>query len=584
MAGCVSRIGLAALALSTAIGLLAWAFFTAAPALAHNAHSSSRTAASATPTLSIAPTTPVLIQSGAHSWTTTFLVTESGAAITGVAAAHVAYELVPLVPGGATVHGTVVSCSPGTAPHCPLSLNQATRIEVQFTDVRLSGPLVQAALIVGEPPTASPATAPAFAPAEAQLTVQAPALSIAPTTPALVQTGAHSWTTTVLVSDSGAAITGAASAELAYELVPMVPDDAVVRGTVVGCSRGTAPHCALLLNQATQIRVQFSNVHLSGPLTQAALVVQQPSTSSTTAAAFAPAEIVLAVQRQVTPEYDLVAPLAVGIALAILAIWLIVVQVGRISLPSTGTIKVTRALVRSAIGADLKVAPLTINAIRGWKIKVSSASVGTADAFADAVPKTARRGYTYIHQPVEIQPPGPEWDQATPFRREHIYASASWSFKDSWATNITVVGGAFGSILSATGAASTVFPGVQLDRFGILMALFAFLTLLAPLVLGIVLPRSDFADVVRATGTSLLAGAFVTLIGVGGEIGAASSLIMLSSATALERGFLLVIPLATFVIVTWYACRTTVELVAHSRFTGQHSSGLSAGKDSSITL
>ena len=105
------------------------------------------------------------------------------------------------------------------------------------------------------------------------------------------------------------------------------------------------------------------------------MVEELPSATTVAAAPFAPAQTLLAVQREITPGYDMVIPLAVGVVLAILTICLIVVQVRRISLP-LNVIQVTRAVVGSALpDGDVKLTPLSINAIQGWPIWVSSAPV-----------------------------------------------------------------------------------------------------------------------------------------------------------------------------------------------------------------
>jgi hypothetical protein len=69
--------------------------------------------------------------------------------------------------------------------------------------------------------------------------------------------------------------------------------------------------------------------------------------------------------------------------------------------------------------------------------------------------------------------------------RKPIYASATWTFKDSWATNIGVGATAIAAILTGAGAVSTQFPGVQLDRYAVLMAACGLLIVSAPLVFGI---------------------------------------------------------------------------------------------------
>jgi hypothetical protein len=71
------------------------------------------------------------------------------------------------------------------------------------------------------------------------------------------------------------------------------------------------------------------------------------------------------------------------------------------------------------------------------------------------------------------------------FWHQPLFASAAWTFKDSWATNVTVGVSATAAILAAFGTVSTLFPGVQLDRFAILMAGTGAIVAVAPLVFGV---------------------------------------------------------------------------------------------------
>ncbi len=76
-------------------------------------------------------------------------------------------------------------------------------------------------------------------------------------------------------------------------------------------------------------------------------------------------------------------------------------------------------------------------------------------------------------------------DRGRDFLHDPIYASASWTFADSPATSITTVGTILVAILAAVGTASTLLPGVQLDRFAILMAVCAAIIAMAPLAFGV---------------------------------------------------------------------------------------------------
>jgi hypothetical protein len=71
------------------------------------------------------------------------------------------------------------------------------------------------------------------------------------------------------------------------------------------------------------------------------------------------------------------------------------------------------------------------------------------------------------------------------FWRKPIYASAAWTFKDSWATNIGFGATAVAATLTGAGAVSTLLPGVQLDRYAILLSICGAIIVAAPLVFGI---------------------------------------------------------------------------------------------------
>ena len=62
-----------------------------------------------------------------------------------------------------------------------------------------------------------------------------------------------------------------------------------------------------------------------------------------------------------------------------------------------------------------------------------------------------------------------------------VYASASWTFKDSWATNITAVGALVGTFLAASSSVASMFPGVPLYRFTIANAACGALVVVVPL-------------------------------------------------------------------------------------------------------
>jgi hypothetical protein len=63
-----------------------------------------------------------------------------------------------------------------------------------------------------------------------------------------------------------------------------------------------------------------------------------------------------------------------------------------------------------------------------------------------------------------------------------VFASGSWTANDSWATNIGAIVAFLGTVLAATSAANSLFPGVALDRFAILTGLAGAIVASVPLL------------------------------------------------------------------------------------------------------
>ena len=114
------------------------------------------------------------------------------------------------------------------------------------------------------------------------------------------------------------------------------------------------------------------------------------------------------------------------------------------------------------------------------------------------------------------------------FWRTPLFAGAAWSFGDSWATSVTPLTALAGGVLTASGAVAGLVPGVDLTRFGLLMALVGGLTTLAPLLFGAVnslFPAKDAADpapageVVAARLWVMLLASCLTVFAIGAEIG-----------------------------------------------------------------
>lgn len=75
------------------------------------------------------------------------------------------------------------------------------------------------------------------------------------------------------------------------------------------------------------------------------------------------------------------------------------------------------------------------------------------------------------------------------FWRWTVMASGAWTVSDSWATNISTVTAILTAILSTSTAASTIFPGIALDRFALVNVLAGGLIAAVPLVFAILYAR-----------------------------------------------------------------------------------------------
>jgi hypothetical protein len=86
------------------------------------------------------------------------------------------------------------------------------------------------------------------------------------------------------------------------------------------------------------------------------------------------------------------------------------------------------------------------------------------------------------------------------FWQTPLYASAAWTFNDSWATNITAIATVVTAGLAATTDIGEVLPGVDLGRFSMLIALAGGITVAAPLVFGLL---NSWLQAVDPTVTSM---------------------------------------------------------------------------------
>jgi uncharacterized membrane protein len=186
-----------------------------------------------------------------------------------------------------------------------------------------------------------------------------------------------------------------------------------------------------------------------------------------------------------------------------------------------------------------------------------------------------------------------------------IYAAASWTFKDSWATNITAAGAIVGTFLSASGSVTSLFPGVPLYRFTLANAACGALVVIVPLLVAVAsfkvqnekTPPTGQA-IVASFGAVVLGGAF-TMFAVGAEFALFGVLIDVSGATGgWTIVFLVILSLGALIILV-YALTTTSRLASSSDAMGETrttradavatqdiimSSSLARSADTSLTL
>ncbi len=149
-----------------------------------------------------------------------------------------------------------------------------------------------------------------------------------------------------------------------------------------------------------------------------------------------------------------------------------------------------------------------------------------------------------------------------------VYASASWTFKDSWATNITAVGALVGTFIAASSSVTTLFPGVPLYRFSIAIATCGAIVVVVPLLVPVCSAATPThpkvkptdGEVVVASISAVLVGATLTMFAVGAELALFGMLIDVSTATVgWSVAFLILLAVAALVVLA-YALLTTERL------------------------
>jgi hypothetical protein len=169
-----------------------------------------------------------------------------------------------------------------------------------------------------------------------------------------------------------------------------------------------------------------------------------------------------------------------------------------------------------------------------------------------------------------------------PWLAHPVYTASTWSFKDSWATNVTAIGAVLGTVTGST----TFFPsasGAANPNALSFITLFIFLggaAGLSPLIYAslAVKPPHNHPDFVSGTVGGLLLANTVTLFATLGELATVGMIVDVSSVTTGERILLIAaLAFAAFFVIV-YAIRSFWALAqakqpSPSTGTPSHSTG-----------
>jgi hypothetical protein len=357
----------------------------------------------------------------------------------------------------------------------------------------------------------------------------------------LTQVNAGEWTTTVYL-DTAALCAGKNAAGNKFTLVtgkpnsvtgaaaPQYPDGPLACG-----SAAASPVTAVKLTFTPSLSAVPQTATLTVTPPQALLLVGDP-----------PVQVPLTVRRTVSPwQYAGIPAICGGALAALLVLALMAIGLPGISddqagppagheSPAPGQRAQTPARVRDDFSLRLL---LFLMAKRHEILVTEMPAAGKAEA---AAPRTAARARPAAGTGA---PPKAEaghgagaavgqvakrvrWGLA--FWRTPLFAGAAWSFGDSWATSVTPLTALAGGVLAASGAVAGLVPGVDLTRFGLLMALVGGLTTLAPLLFGAVnslFPAKAVSgpaptgEVIAARLWVMLLASCLTVFAIGVEIG-----------------------------------------------------------------
>jgi hypothetical protein len=162
-----------------------------------------------------------------------------------------------------------------------------------------------------------------------------------------------------------------------------------------------------------------------------------------------------------------------------------------------------------------------------------------------------------------------------------VATGSSWSFSDSWLTNISAVGAILSTVLAATGFLSTVLPGTSTDRFVGLSLLFGGFIVMAPVIYSAAskwewtTTQDGSPDTLvsagRVWGVILAAGA--TVAGVFGELGTLLTLTI--SATGTDGPKILIYALlgVAALIVLYYSVSFVLGVTGNNNLVNSGNNG-----------
>jgi hypothetical protein len=167
-----------------------------------------------------------------------------------------------------------------------------------------------------------------------------------------------------------------------------------------------------------------------------------------------------------------------------------------------------------------------------------------------------------------------------------VFTPSTWSFKDSWATNITAFGAVLGVITGTTNPLQSLAPTVPSYPFVILGLLFGGTVALSPLVYAALAksPSPDGKGSVNGSVGGLLISSTVTLFATFGELSAIAVFLDVSAVTTGERWLLIGALSAAALFVALYAIRSFRALVKFVPSGTKHASSLLNSSGVSATL